>query len=761
MADDAAQVKITGDGQGALDTLRQVADAAKTGLNDIGTSMSGMGSIFGKIQGMFAALTVAIAGGAIFKAAIEDTAKMTEEAMDLARQLGTTTNQARVYQAAIEDVGASPGEFSAAMKGLSRNLAENETELKKLGLVTRDEAGQLRPLNDLMLDAITITNKYREGTDRAVASKQIFGRAVDGSSRLLLINKQTIDDNAKAVEELGLTVGKSAVAAWNDFDAAGDRANLSMQGIKKAIGDQLMPVITELVNMFNSVAPAAILVIRGALGGLATAFWGVRNGVIVLWETINAMVVTVAEPIRALAASIAKAVSGDFEGAKDEIQGIGNVIASQWELAMKNMEASSRKTSDAIVDLFMPDTGASTGNTIQGTQKATTKPENTTPEKKTPEPSFMAYYDMALAEEKRFAAERDALHEFSAAEEKTFWQTITDTYSVTSRDRIAISRRMVDLDIQILKEKARTAQQLDEQEIESSRQQALVSLQNAQEAAEGELAMDRITRAQLLQMQTDFENQRLQIEMNAALARKAMLDPSRDPVQYQAINLQIQELEQQHQLRLAQIRRQLMQEEANNPMARMWDGFTQGLQGALQGLLTGAMSFRQAWGSLWASMTSMMIGELVKMLAARAAAYVKEKAMQLAGISGDAAKAGSGAAASQASIPFIGPILAIAAMAAVFAAVAGMSSNVKSARSGFDIPSGMNPMTQLHEEEMVLPAHLANPLRETLANGGGGGDTHHHWNVQTMDSRSFQRFLEDNPDALMAGINNSRRNFHS
>ena len=91
------------------------------------------------------------------------------------------------------------------------------------------------------------------------------------------------------------------------------------------------------------------------------------------------------------------------------------------------------------------------------------------------------------------------------------------------------------------------------------------------------------------------------------------------------------------------------------------------------------------------------------MEAAGAAATIGIKtAESTAVVAANAAGAGAGAAASQASIPIVGPGLALAAMAAVFAAVMALSSR-KSAARGYDIPKGLNPVTQLHEEEMVLP----------------------------------------------------------
>jgi hypothetical protein len=78
-----------------------------------------------------------------------------------------------------------------------------------------------------------------------------------------------------------------------------------------------------------------------------------------------------------------------------------------------------------------------------------------------------------------------------------------------------------------------------------------------------------------------------------------------------------------------------------------------------------------------------------------------------------------------------------------------MASGYK-AEGGFDVPSGLSPNTQLHPEEMVLPAKIANPLRQSLANGElgsnsggaggrGGGDTHLH--LQGMATRDILKSM--------------------
>jgi hypothetical protein len=55
------------------------------------------------------------------------------------------------------------------------------------------------------------------------------------------------------------------------------------------------------------------------------------------------------------------------------------------------------------------------------------------------------------------------------------------------------------------------------------------------------------------------------------------------------------------------------------------------------------------------------------------------------------------------------------------AIVAGTAIAAASAEGGYDIPAGTNPVTQLHEKEMVLPKAQADVIRGLAANGGKGG----------------------------------------
>ena len=106
-------------------------------------------------------------------------------------------------------------------------------------------------------------------------------------------------------------------------------------------------------------------------------------------------------------------------------------------------------------------------------------------------------------------------------------------------------------------------------------------------------------------------------------------------------------------------------------------------------------------------------------VAAQTAAAAEGKAAQAAvqgpSIMADAAKAAAGAYASVSSIPLVGWLLAPAAGAAAFAAVAAYEG-----LASFDVGTDRVPadmIAQIHKDEMIIPATQANTIRATMNKG--------------------------------------------
>ena len=212
-------------------------------------------------------------------------------------------------------------------------------------------------------------------------------------------------------------------------------------------------------------------------------------------------------------------------------------------------------------------------------------------------------------------------------------------------------------------------------------------------------------------------------------------------------------------------------------------------------LLQGSESFAQAFQRLGDQMLSRFIAWCVEMaerwavkelaqtaasasgaaarasgqLAAQATGLAASAATATADIGDSAARAAAGAYAAIAAVPLVGPALAPAAAASALAAVLAFDGGLFSAEGGWGQVGSDGALTTLHQNEMVLPAAIATPLRSMLAGdaaaggagaggqGGSGagatsGEVHHHWNIQAIDARSFARLAADNPDAITGAL---------
>ncbi len=315
----------------------------------------------------------------------------------------------------------------------------------------------------------------------------------------------------------------------------------------------------------------------------------------------------------------------------------------------------------------------------------------------------------------------------------------------------------------VLEEKRKQVQQqaqLANIEAQMRRDKALADIEADRQDADHMLAMGLITKEQLLQQQILFEERMHAVKLQALKDSLSLMVESDDPVKYAEVKEKILQAEQQYQLKLKGLKNQLNAQQAS-PEFNIFGNMQTAFGEAITGMLTRAQTLREGMASIFKSISTAFLQEMVtKPLAMVAARVIRESALykllagaaisnqQLASGTTTALVAGEQApklaaiapvaaaksAESQANIPYVGPILAAAAFAAMMSMVLGggkggggtTTTRIPSASGGFDIPRGLNPMTQLHEQEMVLPAHIANPLRESLAQGsqttGQGGD---------------------------------------
>lgn len=168
--DNDIEVRVTaslGDLERGMDqAAKSVEDGSQRmegSLKGASDSMAGVASVIQSHLVMVAGIAAAAFASIGLKSAADDAAKFTEAAIDTGRAMGISASEASVWAAVLDDVGASQGELVAASRGLTMNLRENEEDLNRMGLATRDANGKLRSMNDLMHDAIAGSEAEIEG----------------------------------------------------------------------------------------------------------------------------------------------------------------------------------------------------------------------------------------------------------------------------------------------------------------------------------------------------------------------------------------------------------------------------------------------------------------------------------------------------------------------------------------------------------------------------------------------------------------------
>lgn len=353
--------------------------------------------------------------------------------------------------------------------------------------------------------------------------------------------------------------------------------------------------------------------------------------------------------------------------------------------------------------------------------------------------------------------------------ERAYWKEKLSLVDAGGKDGVKIREKIVSLEHSLAKQSTEAKLR----QVEEWEKADKYRLDLEAEAADQALSAGRISQLERLDLEIEFENRRYQIAYDALQERIALAeqDPTYSAAAVEKLKQQVGELDRGHSLnqeknqgKREQQRRkdapslvEMLQDGGKN----VWEEAQQQMGQAFSAMLSRTQNFRQAMNNFFKSMGQTFIQEMVtKPLAGMMQRMVQESAIYkmifgtkealetaaaaktaatkatetTAVVSSNAVQAASGAAASQASIPYVGPILAVAAMAAMMAAVMGLmgggggggstttTTRIPSAAGGWDIPAGINPLTQLHENEMVLPAEHAQTIRD-MAGQGGGGDT--------------------------------------
>jgi hypothetical protein len=237
--------------------LKSLEGDVKGGFANIQSAAS---SAFGVI-GAGLGVGLSVAG---VKAAISGLVDLAKHAADYADSIGKAaqitgvgTEALSAWRHGAELADVSTEELETGLTKLSRAIAdaasgnkEAVATFKSLGISVKDSAGQLKPTEAILGDIAERFERMPDGALKTDAALTLLGK---GGARLIpLFNggRKAIAEFTEEAQRMGLIVTTEAAKAAEQFNDNLTRMNKSIDGMKIAIGNGLIPAIVELLDLF-------------------------------------------------------------------------------------------------------------------------------------------------------------------------------------------------------------------------------------------------------------------------------------------------------------------------------------------------------------------------------------------------------------------------------------------------------------------------------------------------------------------------------
>ena len=307
------------------------------------------------------------------------------------------------------------------------------------------------------------------------------------------------------------------------------------------------------------------------------------------------------------------------------------------------------------------------------------------------------------------------------------------------------------------------------------------ALDDEQSALDFRYRMGQITALQLVELERDIINRRYEIQLEG-LQREIALDQTQPERKAQLYN-QIEILDRDFQNAINNNARQAALEQK-----AIWQDVANSIKMSMEDSLVGLMNGTMSWGDATKNVLNDVLQAFIKKtahelvqhktieglkllftkqisnqeVATKVAAGVKAKGVTVSNavtdITAAAPVGGAKAFTAMANIPYVGPALGAAAMAAAIGAILALTGKLSSAAGGWgEVPS--DQLAMIHKKEMVLPAKYAEPLREQLESGDMGDSSPIVINLSAMDAKSSYSWMKDNAGQFRELIREQVRNF--
>lgn len=176
---------------------------------------------------------------------LDKMAQRTGIAHDVLQQF---SHAAELSGASLNDVEASIKRLQTAQSDASYGLETYTREFKRLGVEIKDKDGTFKDTTQLLLEVADGMKNLDSDTERTAVAVKLLGRSGTTLIPLLKQGGGAVRDMMLEVQELGGMMSDDLRAASAKYIDNQQRMKVATDGIKYAIGNELLPVLNDLTD---------------------------------------------------------------------------------------------------------------------------------------------------------------------------------------------------------------------------------------------------------------------------------------------------------------------------------------------------------------------------------------------------------------------------------------------------------------------------------------------------------------------------------
>lgn len=333
-----------------LGKIRQDIAAADTATGKLKAGWDGAKTA---VKAYGAELALA-AGTAVIAGAVRAGQQFADAALNVGRfadATGLSAEQASRWVSVADDLQVNASDVEMAFVRLNNAIGKGGGAAEAYGITLQRTSTGQADVNATMLQAIEVLNGISNPTERARVAQELFGRSYANIAEIIFKDaekmKQALESTSAAQ-----TFDDEEIRKAREYRAAMDRLNDALVDLKMAVGEEVVPVISDLANGLIDVKEAA------------DSIPGVPKGVQMWWDWASpkAWVGHVADGWRFLGESLGL-VSDEID--RDSIRGFAARVRTELGGAVDDIGAMAREARDRIAAMG---TGAGTATDIIETE---------------------------------------------------------------------------------------------------------------------------------------------------------------------------------------------------------------------------------------------------------------------------------------------------------------------------------------------------------------------------------------------------------